>query len=89
MSGGTSREWPVRLVWLVLVAASLAGAAMAEGFVPARIAATTAIVLAAVKIHLVFGHYMELRWHHRPLRLLLAAWLAIVTAILLFTCWLT
>lgn len=81
------REWPVWLICTVLVAATLLGFALAEGLAPARIAASAAIVLAAFKIHLVFDHYMELRWHHRPLRQALTAWLALVTAILLVTYW--
>jgi Prokaryotic Cytochrome C oxidase subunit IV len=81
------REWGVWLVCAVLVGATLLGFALAEGLAPARIAASGAILLAALKIHLVFDHYMELRWHHRPLRAALAAWLALVTAILLITYW--
>jgi Prokaryotic Cytochrome C oxidase subunit IV len=81
------REWPVWLVCALLVGATLLGFGMAEGLAPARIAASAAIVLAAIKIHLVFDHYMELRWHHRPLRQALAVWLALVTAILLITYW--
>jgi Prokaryotic Cytochrome C oxidase subunit IV len=81
------REWPVWLVCAVLVSATLLGFALVEGLAPARIAASAAIVLAAIKIHLVFDHYMELRWQHKPLRQALAAWLALVTAILLITYW--
>lgn len=78
---------PLALVWLVLIAASLAGFALAEGLAPPRVAATLAIVLALFKVHLVFDHYMELRWHHRPLRALLAAWLAVVGTILTAGYW--
>ena len=82
-----AREWPVWLVWALLVAASLIGFVLAEGYAIPKIAATLAIVLAAVKIHLIFDQYMELRWHHQPLRLMLALWLAVVTAILLTGYW--
>ncbi len=85
MSG--AREWPVWLVWAILAGASGIGFALAEGLAPAKVAATLAIILAAVKIHLVFDHYMELRWQHRPLRQLLAAWLVVVTATLLTGYW--
>lgn len=89
MSGKNNhREWPVTLVWAVLVFASLIGFVLVEAHAAPRLAASAAIMLAAIKVHIVFGQYMELRWHHRPLRQLLAAWLAIVTAILLVTCWL-
>lgn len=87
--GGNSREWPVWLVWLLLVLASLGGFFMAEGLVGPKLAASLAFVLAAIKIHVVFDQYMELNWRHRPLRQLLAAWLAVVTAILLGTYWMT
>ena len=80
-------EWPVALVWVVLAGASVAGFALGEGGLPGRIAASVAIVLAAGKIHLVFGQYMELRWSHRPLRQMLGAWLAVVTVILLGGYW--
>jgi hypothetical protein len=83
-----TREWPVALVWAVLAGASLLGFWLAEGHGSARIAATAAIVLAALKINLVFAQYMDLRWHHRPLRLILAIWLAAVTAILMGGLWL-
>jgi len=81
--------WPVWLAWLVLAAASVAGVLMAEGLVPARVAASLAFVLAALKIRIVFSQYMELGWHHRPLGPLLDAWLVAITAILLLTYWLT
>lgn len=78
-------QWPVSLVWAVLAGASVLGFLFAEGMAPARIAAIAAILLAAVKVHLVITHYMELEWRHRPLRLMMAGWLAAVTALLLGT----
>ena len=83
----TGARLSVLPVWLTLIGASVAGFLLAEGGTQARIATTIAILLAAVKIHLVFDHYMELRWRHRPLRQMLAGWLAVVTATLLLTCW--
>jgi Prokaryotic Cytochrome C oxidase subunit IV len=87
LAGQATREWPVWQVCAVLVSATLLGFALAEGLAPARIAASAAIVLAAIKIDLVFAHYMELRWQHRPLRQALTLWLAAVTAILLAGYW--
>ncbi len=81
------RPIPVALVWALLVLASIAGFALAEGFAAPHVAASVAIVLAAVKIHLVFGQYMELGWAHQPLRSVLAVWLAVVTLILLVGYW--
>ena len=86
-SPDTPREWPVPLVWAVLVGATLTGFALVESHTSARIAGTLAIALAALKIHLVFDQYMDLRWHHRPLRLLLAGWLMVVSATLLVAVW--
>ncbi|MEY2942257.1 MAG: Prokaryotic Cytochrome oxidase subunit [Pseudomonadota bacterium] len=81
------RQYPVWAVWALLVGASVIGFALAEGLASAQLAASAAIILAAVKIQLVFDHYMELRWCHRPLRQMLAAWLAAVTLILLTGYW--
>jgi hypothetical protein len=78
---------PVWLVWTLLTGASLAGFLLAEGFAPARIAASAAVLLAAVKVHLIIGHYMEIRWAHQPLRTLLSLWIGLVTLILLAGYW--
>lgn len=80
-----AREWPVKLIWALLAGASVIGFLFAEGMAPARIATIAAFVLAAIKVHLVIVHYMELEWRHRPLRLMLDAWLLVVTAVLLGT----
>ncbi|WP_068075733.1 cytochrome C oxidase subunit IV family protein [Novosphingobium lentum] len=80
---------PVWAIWIMLVGASAVGFELAEGHATARTAATVAVGLAALKIHLVFDHYMELKWTHRPLRPMLAAWLALVSATLLASIWLT
>ena len=82
-----SREWPVPIVWTVLVGASLTGFVAVESHTSARVAGTLAVVLAALKIHLVFDQYMDLRWHHRPLRPLLAGWLMVVCTTLLAAVW--
>ena len=81
------RRVPVTVIWAVLAAASIAGFALAEGLAPARIAATLAVLIAAAKINLIMVHYMDLNWSHRPLRPLLAVWLAVVTLILLGGYW--
>ncbi|WP_072383342.1 cytochrome C oxidase subunit IV family protein [Novosphingobium sp. NDB2Meth1] len=86
-AAGPRHAAPVAAIWAVLAFASIAGFALAEGLAPARIAATAAILLAAVKINLIMVHYMDLTWSHTPLRPLLAAWLAVVTLILLGGYW--
>lgn len=84
---GSAGLLPVWLVWAVLAGASVAGFTLAEGAAAAPVAASAAVLLAAVKIHLIFGQYMEVRWKHQPLRSLLSLWLAIVTLILLAGYW--
>lgn len=84
---GASGLLPVWIVWAVLAGASIAGFAFAEGAATAPVAASAAVLLAAVKIHLIFGQYMEVRWQHQPLRTLLSLWLAVVTLILMAGYW--
>jgi hypothetical protein len=48
-------------------------------------ALATGIVIFAIglaKVNLVFGHFMHLHFEHRPYRLVLTGWLAVVAAIL-------
>lgn len=90
MTGARKKgEWPVALVWLALAAATAVGFGLAEEAAPARIATSIAIVLAGIKINLVFEQYMDLRWRHRPWRHAMAAWLVVVTVMLLGTYWAT
>lgn len=88
MTGARPSLLRVSTVWLSLAGASLVGFLLAEGLAPARVAATVAVLLAGLKIHLVFGQYMEVGSHHRPLCLLLKLWLAAVISILLAGYWL-
>jgi hypothetical protein len=76
-------------VWAILAGASVAGFLLADGLAPAAVATTAAVLLAALKIRLVFDHYMEIGWNHKPLRQLLAAWLVLVSTILLATYWMS
>lgn len=82
------KRMPVWLVWGLLVGASLIGFTLAESHFTAHLAASVAITLAAAKINLVFGQYMDVHWSHRRLRLLLSAWLVVATSILLVGYWL-
>lgn len=84
---GSADLLPVWLVWAALAGASVAGFVLADGTATAPFAASTAVLLAAAKIHLIFGQYMEVRWKHQPLRSLLSLWLAVVTLILLAGYW--
>ena len=86
MANGTHIEiWPVWGVWAGLMAASCAGFALAEGVGSAQFATCLGLILAAAKIHVIFGHYMDVTWRHKPLRLILQGWLLIVAAILFIT----
>lgn len=75
--------WPVCRVWLVLVVISIAGFILGEGAAPARIATCIAIGLAALKIQLIFFHYMDVSRVHRELWAVLSLWLGAVTIMLL------
>jgi Prokaryotic Cytochrome C oxidase subunit IV len=74
-------------IWMLLVVATLVGFALAEGEAAPRIATTAIILIAAFKIHLIIGHFMELKWLPRPFRLILSGWLALVSTIIIGGTW--
>lgn len=76
--------WP----WLMLVGATLASFALTENVAAARVASSATILIAAVKIRLVVIHFMEVPWAARPWRLVLEAWIAAVTLLILGGYWL-
>lgn len=62
-------------VWLILVLATCASWWLVEHeAVPARVATTAALAVAAFKARLVFLHFMELRTAPLAWRLLFEAW---------------
>lgn len=76
------------IVWLLLIAVTLLSTMIggAHGFISAAngAAATVAVlVIAFAKIGLVMSHFMDVRGAPIALKLLCAAWLAIVLALLL------
>lgn len=76
-------------VWLVLVTATLLSWWLVEhDSVPARVATTAALAIAAFKARLVFLHFMELRSAPWPWRALFEAWALLCTAAMLAAYWL-
>lgn len=85
MSGGHGKE--IALVWLALVAISMISVLIVEGAASPLVASTAAVLLAAVKAHFVVSHFMEVKRQHKPLRLILSAWTAVVSAGILAVVW--
>jgi hypothetical protein len=70
------------------LALTLFGFALAEQSVSARVGATSVILVAAIKVRLVFVHFMELEWRPLPWRLLFELWTVASAAILIGGYWL-
>jgi cytochrome c oxidase subunit IV len=69
-------------IWAILVIATLLSWFLKGDAVSARLGATAVILIAAFKINLVVGHFMELQWQPRPFRIVVSVWLAVVTIII-------
>ncbi len=76
-------------VWALLVAATLCSFFLAEGHSAAKVATSGIILIAAIKISLVVGHFMELKWQPRPYRIVISGWLLVVTLIIIGGNWAT
>lgn len=74
-------------IWMLLVAASLLSWLLIEGAQAAKWGATAVVLIAAFKINLVIGHFMELQWQPAPYRLVLSVWLTLVTTIIIGGYW--
>ncbi|MGE0859165.1 MAG: cytochrome C oxidase subunit IV family protein [Gammaproteobacteria bacterium] len=72
----------VTRTWAMLVVATLVVFALAENDAPARAATLAILLIAAIKIRLVFLHFMELATGAMPWRAILEAWVAVVTALI-------
>ena len=71
---------PVTLVWLLLMAATcLTTRGLSKDQFTASVATLSIILIAAIKVRLVLLHFMELRHAPLPWRLLLEAWVLVVT----------
>ena len=75
-------------IWLLLVAATLVSWFVTEDTAAVKLGATAVILIAAFKIHMVVGHFMELGWQPRPFRIIISVWLAVVTTVILGGYWL-
>jgi Prokaryotic Cytochrome C oxidase subunit IV len=71
------------LVWAILVAATLTSWWLAEGHCTATAGSVAVILIAAFKINLVVAHFMDLGWQPAPFRIIVSAWIALATAILI------
>jgi heme/copper-type cytochrome/quinol oxidase subunit 4 len=77
-------------VWLVLVSATILSWWLIEHHsVPARVATTAVILIAALKVRLVFLHFMELRTAPLAWRALFEAWALLCAGIILAGYWFT
>jgi heme/copper-type cytochrome/quinol oxidase subunit 4 len=77
------------IIWVILVAITLLSWLAAEGQIASRFVASAVIIIAAFKINLVVGHFMELKWRPRPFRIIVTGWLMIVTTIIIVGQWVT
>jgi heme/copper-type cytochrome/quinol oxidase subunit 4 len=75
---------PVTIVWAALMLATIASTWLLSNNAVAPEVATVAIMLiAAVKVRLVIGHFMEVRRAPVALQLVCDGWLLAVTALIL------
>lgn len=85
MSGTASKR--LGLVWLALSAVTLLswwiGSAHGRPFSPNAAVTFSVLAIAALKVRLIIGEFMEARQAPRLLRLLTDAWLALLLASLL------
>lgn len=77
------------LVFLILLLLSAVSWVSVETLTSGRIVATTVIVIAAIKIRLVFIEFMELTNKTQPWRTLFEIWTALVTTTILAGYWLS
>lgn len=75
--------------WISLIGAALASWALTEQLGAVRFATTAVILIAALKVRLVVGHFMELRAGDLPWRRVFDIWVVAVVAIILGGYWLT
>jgi ABC-type nickel/cobalt efflux system permease component RcnA len=73
----------IMTIWLLLVAVTLFSWAITEQAANAWLASISVILIAAFKIYLIFEHFMELKWPHKPWWLALHIWLVVVTSLII------
>ncbi|RJF89386.1 hypothetical protein D3874_22415 [Oleomonas cavernae] len=76
-------------IWAILLGATLSSWLVAEdmGSLAAPYAATAVVLIAALKIRLVFVHFMELGRRVLPWRIVFEAWIGVVTTLILAAYW--
>jgi hypothetical protein len=80
---------PATRVWIALMAAAVLSWMIAEHSTAIKVATSTVVLIAAVKVRLIVMHFMELRWRPRPWRILFELWIAGVMAVILGGYWMT
>jgi heme/copper-type cytochrome/quinol oxidase subunit 4 len=63
--------------------------ALAEHGAPARLAATSVMLIAALKIRFVVADFMELDWRPLPWRIVFELWTVTITLMIVGGYWLT
>jgi heme/copper-type cytochrome/quinol oxidase subunit 4 len=74
---------PVSIVWAALMLATCASTwLLSKNAVTPEVATVAIVVIAAVKVRLVIGYFMEVRWAPLALRFICDGWLLAVTALI-------
>jgi hypothetical protein len=73
--------------WGIAVCATVAAWSLAEGASNARLATSLVITIAALKSRIVVGHFMRINSRVWPWRLILDAWIAVISVIVLCGYW--
>jgi cytochrome c oxidase subunit 4 len=75
---------PVTIVWAALMLATCASTwLLSNNSVTPAVATVAIMLIAAVKVRFVMGHFMEVRRAPRALRFVCDGWLLAVTALIL------
>mgnify|MGYP000980433572 CR=1 FL=1 len=80
---------PITTVWMILAGATVASWALTEELSLAHLGTTVVLLIAAFKVNLLIGNFMELRWVHQPWRTVISIWLAVVVTLILGGYWYT
>ena len=74
---------PVSIVWAALMLATCASTwLLSNNSVTPEVATAAIMLIAAVKVRLVIGYFMEVRWAPLALRFICDGWLLAVTALI-------
>ena len=74
---------PVTIVWAALMLATCASTwLLSNNSVTPEVATVAIMLIAAVKVRLVIGYFMEVRWAPLALRFICDGWLLAVTALI-------